>query len=217
MRKTSYAYAFIAVALTLVLNILSATSPNWILVQGSELQGHKTTAKYGFGQFCERSVFNVPDTKGDSRLVYTDYECRPFPQRVRDGCEDGDNGMYCVLWSSAGYTAGLGIGFGALACLALIFGVSTHSRRRRIWRAVAGLVAFHALWQLMAFIIVTSMYNSAIFRPYSSVKYGSAYVMNIFAWAFSIITAGAVIYTGIAANKGHRWAAGNRAYRPIGG
>jgi hypothetical protein len=41
--------------------------------------------------------------------------------------------------------------------------------------------------------------------------------MNVIAWVFSIIISVAVIYTGISANKGRKWAAGNRAYRPIAG
>ena len=51
--------------------------------------------------------------------------------------------MFCAEWTSAGYSAQLGIGFGVLALLALLFGVSTHSRRRRVWKAVAGLVTLN--------------------------------------------------------------------------
>lgn len=46
---------------------------------------------------------------------------------------------------------------------------------------------------------------------------GPAYIMNVVAWVFSLITSAAIVYTGISAQKGRKWAAGNRAYRPISG
>jgi len=35
----------------------------------------------------------------------------------------------------------IAIGFSAVALAAIVFGVTTHSRRRRIWKAVTGLVS----------------------------------------------------------------------------
>lgn len=46
---------------------------------------------------------------------------------------------------------------------------------------------------------------------------GTAYVLNTVSWVLALVTGGAVIVTGISAEKGHRWAAGNRAYQPIEG
>jgi len=214
MRKTSYAYAFIAVAATLVLNTLSAITPNWIVLHSPEVFNYKTTVTYGFTQRCERSIFHIPGE--DGRVAYTDFKCRPFPGRVTDACED-ENRAFCTLWSTAGYATELAIGFGALACLALIFGVSTHSRRRRIWRAVVWLVVFHAIWQLTAFIIVTDLYRRSVYPPFEYARPGPAYIMNTVAWVFSLLTSVAVVVTGVSANKGRKWAAGNRAYRPISG
>ena len=62
--------------------------------------------------------------------------------RVQDGCED-ENKAFCMIWSTAGYFSELGIGFGAVSCLAILFGVTTHSRRRRIWKSVSALVSLH--------------------------------------------------------------------------
>jgi hypothetical protein len=80
----------------------------------------------------------------DGRLKYVDYKCRPFPMRVMDHCEQ-ENRHFCTAFTSARYATELGIGFAAMALVALLIGVSTHSRRRRIWRAVAGLVALHGI------------------------------------------------------------------------
>lgn len=56
-----------------------------------------------------------------------------------------------------------------------------------------------------------------MYHPFEYAKPGPAYIMNVVAWTFSTVTCGAVVYTGISANKGRRWAAGNRAYRLISG
>lgn len=59
--------------------------------------------------------------------------------RVTDECDKG-NRFFCAAWTSARYVSEIGVGFVVMALVALIIGVSTHSRRRRVWRAVAGLV-----------------------------------------------------------------------------
>ena len=84
----------------------------------------------------------IPDTSGDWHNVYTDFKCRNFPKSVSDHCDE-ENRLFCAEWTSAGYSAQLGIGFGILALIALLFGVSTHSRRRRVWIAVAGLITLN--------------------------------------------------------------------------
>jgi len=71
-----------------------------------------------------------------------------------------------------------------MALFALLIGVSTHSRRRRVWKAVAGLVTFNGAWlnclafneeysltfdlpliialfSMIAFIIVTDLYRTS--------------------------------------------------------
>lgn len=49
---------------------------------------------------------------------------------------------------------------------------------------------------------------------YSSVA-GLGYVFNAISWVAGFLVGAAVIVTGIAADRGHQWAAGNRAYRRI--
>ena len=46
---------------------------------------------------------------------------------------------------------------------------------------------------------------------------GLAYVLNTVSWVLGILVTIGVIITGMSAAKGHQWAAGNRAYRPISG
>ena len=70
--------------------------------------------------------------------------CRPFPTKDSDGC-DRTYRSFCTLWSTAGYISYLGIGFGAVACAAIVFGMSTHLRRERIWKVVTTLVALHGM------------------------------------------------------------------------
>lgn len=51
---------------------------------------------------------------------------------------------------------------------------------------------------------------------YSSLA-GLGYVFNTISWVVGFLVGCAVIVTGIAADRGHKWAAGNRAYQPIRG
>jgi hypothetical protein len=44
---------------------------------------------------------------------------------------------------------------------------------------------------------------------------GPAWYINLLSWVFSFVIVFGVIWTGKAADKGHKWAAGNRAYTRI--
>ena len=92
-------------------------------------------------------MVRVPEPSGDWEEVFTAFKCRDFPKRVADRCEE-ENRLFCVEWTSAGYLAQLALGFGVMALFALLIGVSTHSRRRRVWKAVAGLVTLNGAWRL---------------------------------------------------------------------
>ncbi|KAH9951519.1 hypothetical protein B0H21DRAFT_179084 [Amylocystis lapponica] len=216
MRKASYVVAFFAVVATVILNGLSATRPDWLVVNNPEIFHAKVTVQYGLTQRCERQVVVVPGLPDGSKLAYTDYKCRAFPNRVTDNCEK-ENKAFCMTWSTAGYFTELGVGSGIVACLALLFGVSTHSRRRRIWRAVAWLTALHVAFQIITFAVVTDLYRNSRYPTFEQARPGMAYVLNALSWVFGILVTIGIITTGVSANKGHRWAAGNRAYRPIEG
>jgi len=136
--------------------------------------------------------------------------------RVQDQCE-GENKHFCIAFTSARYATELGIGFSAASLVALLIGLSTHSRRRRIWRAVAGLVALHSIFQLVTFALITDIYFKRRYAPFDKASLSAGYFMNLLTWIIGMFTAIGVIITGMAADKGHPWAAGNRAYRPIRG
>ena len=46
---------------------------------------------------------------------------------------------------------------------------------------------------------------------------GLAYALNTISWVLGVFITIGVVITGISANRGHQWAAGNRAYHPIRG
>ncbi|KAJ8590245.1 hypothetical protein M405DRAFT_873684 [Rhizopogon salebrosus TDB-379] len=215
MRKTSYAATFVAVLVLLVINISSAYLPDW-LVAKYEILNTRVTVRYGLMERCQRSVVTIPGPSKGGHLEYTDYECRPFPLSVQDKCDDG-NRLFCAVWTSAHYFTELGIGFAGMALVALLIGVSTHSRRRRVWRAVAGLVILHAVFQLVTFILITELYRKERFPAFEHAKPGVGYVLNAVSWISGFVVGIGVIVTGMAADRGHRWAAGNRAYQPIRG
>jgi len=211
MRKTSYVMTFCATVIILVLNVLSAERPDWLVIKcPDDGPGVKTTIRYGLMERCERKVVE------DGRLQYVEHKCRPFPMRVVDHCEQ-ENRHFCTAFTSARYATELGIGFSAMALCALSFGVTTHSRRRRIWRAVAGLVALHAIFQLVAFALITHIYHNSLYEPFNNARLSAGYYMNVVSWIVGMLIAVGVVVTGISADKGHPWAAGNRAYRRIPG
>ncbi|KAJ7084393.1 hypothetical protein B0H15DRAFT_848978 [Mycena belliarum] len=214
MRKTSYVLTAFAVILTTVLTILSLTRNDWVVARyQSDVLNSSYEAKYGLARVCERLVVNLP---GRGSPKFEDFQCRRFPTRDDDKCSS-DNQYFCAAWTSAGYAVELAIGFGALSLITIALGVSTHSRRRRIWRAVAGLVILQSIFQLLAFALVVDMFRTSRFPTFEDAKLGPALIFDAVAWVFGILTAISVISTGIAADRGHRWAAGNRAYQPIAG
>jgi len=210
MRKISYATAFVAVVANLVISIISTTSTNWIVAVLPDILSIRTTVYYGFIERCEKTEF--PDR--DSTL-----DCREFPIKDADGC-DRRYGSFCTLWSTASYVSYLAIGFGAVTCVAIVFGVSTHSRRKRIWKAIAVLIALHGVSQLVTFIIVTDTYRLGNF-PLSLIAnshFGFSWYLNLLSWVLSVATTVIIVYTGVAASRGERWAAGNRvSYGAISG
>lgn len=162
---------------------------------------------------CTNKVVSIPDPDKGKPIEYTNYVCRAFPKRQTDRCEQ--NSGFCTSWSTAGFASELAIGCGALTLLTLIVGVSTHSRRRRIWRVVAGLIILHSAFQIITFAIVTNSFNRNRYPTFDRAKLGVSYALTVVSWALGVINAVAVMVTGHFAERGHRWAAGNRAYRTI--
>lgn len=80
---------------------------------------------------------------------------------------------------------------------------------------MAGLVILHAVFQLVTFILVTELYRKDRFPAFEHAKPGIGYVLNAISWVSGFAVGAGVIVTGIAADRGHKWAAGNRSYTPI--
>ena len=91
-----------------------------------------------------------------------------------------------------------------------------------------------ALFQIVAFAIVTDSTRTGayptldkahfgarftLFALYDSLTphLGAGYGLNTASWIFAIMVTFGVLITGISADQGHKWAAGNRAYRRIDG
>lgn len=113
----------------------------------------QTVVKFGLLERCDSQVIDFPGPGNNGRIKYSDYRCRPFPTRKDDDCEES-NRDFCTLWWTAGYAAETSVVFGGVAALGIIIGLSTRSRRRRMWKAIAGLEVFHGkpfhtyIWQI---------------------------------------------------------------------
>ncbi|KAH8119545.1 hypothetical protein DFH11DRAFT_452276 [Phellopilus nigrolimitatus] len=216
MRKTSYVITFFSVAVTLLLNIMSIIRPDWLYAHPPDVFHTQTVIRYGLLERCERQIIDFPGPGQNGKIRYTDYTCRPFPSRKDDRCES-ENRAFCTLWWTAGYAAELGVVFGAAALIGIMIGISTRSRRRRVWRGVAGLQALHAAFGIFAFGIITHLYAKSQHPYFEFARPSTAYILNTVSWLADVLVIFGVVTTGLSADAGHAWAAGNRAYRPIEG
>lgn len=112
-----------------------------LVVHYEEVLYTKITVNFGLYERCQLTLSEIPSGEGNGKISYKNYECRHFPGSVTDRCEK-ENKSFCGVWISAGYIDELAIGFASVSLVAILFGVTTHSRRRRIWRAVFGLLLF---------------------------------------------------------------------------
>ncbi|KAK7057182.1 hypothetical protein R3P38DRAFT_2839780 [Favolaschia claudopus] len=208
MRKTSYAITALAVICTSIFTILSLTRRDWVVARyGGESDSLRYEGKYGLSQLCQRVVLDLPG--GGTKFERA--KCRKFPSRDADDCDE--NSYFCAAWTSAGYAVEVAIGFGALSLVAILVGVSASARRRRVWRAVAGFIIFQSVLQVVAFALIVDLYRTSRYPTFEDAKLGPALIFNVVGWVFGILTAVAVIVTGTEADRGKRWAAGNRATR----
>jgi hypothetical protein len=122
-----------------VLLVADLFSSRLLTKSHSDILRTTITTSYGLYKRCDLTITSIPDPTAGGKLLYRKYECRKFPVQVTDRCEK-ENRAFCAAWTSAGYLDQIAIGFASISLVAILFGVSTHSRRRRIWRAVAVLV-----------------------------------------------------------------------------
>ncbi|KAF8893344.1 hypothetical protein BD779DRAFT_1505702 [Infundibulicybe gibba] len=200
MRLLSYFLAFLAVTVTLTLNIVSTLRPEWIVVRYPEVIGTRITLSYGLLQLCELKVIrvNLPSSAEP-------HASHMHTSRGHEAC-DGAGKPFCMRWSTAGYAEMVAVGCAALALFSILLGVTTHSRRRRVWKAVAGFVFLHGVLQMIGFAVVTDVYRTE--RRFEQGRPGIGYVMITVSWILDILVAGAVVIAGISADYGHEWARG---------
>jgi len=213
MRRTSYILTFLAVVVTLVFNILSSTKPEWLTATSKATAGSgfewKTITNFGLMERC--SYVEILSGTG---FEYNDYSCRPYPTAKEDGC-DKENRTFCAFWHTAGYANYLAIMFAAAALLALPFGLTSQAMRRKVWKVAAGFVFLHAVFQIIAFAIITDLFRTSHNPYFRNAKPGAAYIFAVVSWVSAILITFFLVITGISAQEGHHWAAGRTAYTPI--
>lgn len=216
MRKLSYGIAFIGLGVALTLNAIAMSRTDWLYVKTvSDILLHTTvTDSYGLHEMCELIITEIPGSGGKDKITYRNYECRAFPNSVEDKC-DGKNSGFCATWTGAAYVDYVGIGFAVVALASVLFGVSTRSRRMRIWKALAGLAAAQSASAIITFAMVTDTWRRETYPGFRYAHAGPAYVMCLLSWILSLLVTVMIVVNGWAADKGYRWAVGNRRYEPI--
>ncbi|KAF9049738.1 hypothetical protein BJ165DRAFT_943325 [Panaeolus papilionaceus] len=216
MRKTLYFVALSAVAIVLILNVIASRRVDWLVIRYEEVLKTKITTYYGLRQTCSLTLSEIPGPGGDEndKITYRKYDCRPFPNKVKDHCEQ-ENKAFCAAWTSATYLQELAIGMAAVSLAAILFGMSTHSRRRRIWRSASVLMILQGICQIATFALITDQLQRATYPTFDRARPGAAYVIQTVSWITTVLITAGVVIAGLSAEAGHRWAAGNRAYHPI--
>ena len=152
-------------------NVFSIRRTDWLVAEEHSDVLHTTiTISYGLTQSCQKTITRIGDKNG--KIKYSDFTCRPFPSRTRDGCED-DNEDFCATWAGAGYVDYLTTGLSAVAPIAVLFGLSTKSRRRRVWKALAGLTMLQAITGVIAFGLITDMYQRKKYPGFDHARPGT--------------------------------------------
>ena len=91
-----------------------------------------------------------------------------------------------------------------------------------------------ALFPMIAFAVISDLYRTAKFWEFARARpgmplesrhqpgallkrrsSGAGWYISIVYWVAGFVVTGLVVMNGVAAAKGHAWAAGKRAYRPI--
>ncbi|KAJ7901834.1 hypothetical protein B0H14DRAFT_2668644 [Mycena olivaceomarginata] len=204
MRKTSYAITALAVICTTVFTILSLTRTDWVVarydvnalsyegqirsLEGMPTSGARSPRGRHLGSKEPTAASSLPGIKTTA-------------MRTAISVRHGQVPVMRLNWQLASVL---------YHWLAILVGVSTAARRRRVWRAVAGFIIFHSVAQLVAFILIVDLYRTARYPTFEDAKLGPALIFNAVAWIFGVITAVTVIITGTEADRGKRWAAGNR-------
>ena len=109
---------------------------NRLVVKYKEVLYTTITVFYGLSQRCQLQITQTDDGK----LSYRNYDCRRFPTPENEYCDKDEYKYPCAAWSGANFFDQAALGFGVVALLAVLIGVTTHSRRRRTWKIVAVLV-----------------------------------------------------------------------------
>jgi len=217
MRRSPYVIAFFAILLTTIFNVIAVRRLDWVVAKAhSDVLHTKVTDFYGLSRTCQETVTRLPTPDKNGKVTYRSYDCRPFPTQAEDHCER-ENSSFCATWTGASYVDYLTLGFSAVAPLAILFGMSTHSRRRRVWKAMAGLTMLQCITGIISFALITDTLARERYPGFEYAKPGMAYTLATISWIISFLVTIGIAISGFAAEKGHGWATGNTGYTPING
>lgn len=207
MRKAGYFISFLAVIASLALTIVSQALPNWLFVSTPKKWPARFEVSYGLYERCETDWLSLGGNGG-----YISHTCARFPSRTE--CENG-NGQFCVLWSTAGYMSQLSSVFAVAAVVSIFAAALSRARRRKMWEIVATLIGLRAACQILAMSLIVHLWRTWDYPAFRNANLSSSFFINLASWILDVLISIGVAATGLAANAGHTWAAGGRAYRPI--
>lgn len=234
MRKAGYFISFLAVTASLILGIISQARPDWLYATTPKGWPARIEITYGLYQRCETDWISLGSGG------YINRSCGPFPSRSI--CESPrENALnfnhehaslpiintfkkriarwsgneFCILWYTAGYVSQLGATFAVVGLVAILSAGLSRARRRSLWKVVSGLIALRTICQIIAMALIIHLWRTAAYEPFESAELSTSFYINLSSWILDLFITFGIVITGLAAEAGHPWAAGGRAYRPI--
>jgi len=212
MRKFGYFISFLAVIASITLTIVSQAIPNWITYTSPKALPGRFTASYGLYERCDSSYIPLPGSNGG----YASRTCTRFPSPTEcDRLREAGEGQFCLLWHSAGYVSQLSVVFGVAGVVSIMAASLSRARRRSLWQVVVGLVGLRAASQIASMSLIVHLWRTWDYPAFEGSNLGSSFFVNLSSWVLDLLITFGVAITGFAADAGHSWAAGRRAYRPI--
>ncbi|ORY35399.1 hypothetical protein BCR39DRAFT_509279 [Naematelia encephala] len=234
MRKSPYLVSLLLLLAATTLTLLNIYIADLIHVIVKSPGPLEFETKYGLYRRCTRkspipnSLFLMPSHPlPSSDVLYTmpelgtidnegdGWQCQEFPTRS-ECAEFGEK--FCVLWSTAGYSAQLSLVPCLVSLVSLLFiflhrGQKTARARarRQQWKLVSVTMLIHCLLQILSIALILH-----VFRTDGRFEARGSHLDKSFDFGVaSAIISGAVAlmltFTGMAARAGKPWAAGTSA------
>ncbi|WRT68275.1 uncharacterized protein IL334_005251 [Kwoniella shivajii] len=239
MRKSPYLVSLIFLLAATTLTLLNIYIPSLLHVIVKTPGPTQFETRYGLYRRCTRSTpvpnaafllpSHPPSTPEDQTFngwdlgpingpIYGDgdgWVCQSFP--TRSECQQFGE-KFCVLWSTAGYSAQLSL-VPCLASLISLLFIFLHrgqrtaraKARRQQWKLVSGTMIIHCILQILSIALILHVFRTDERFEAKGSHLDQSFYYGVSSAIVSGIMALLLTFTALAARAGKEWAAGKSA------